>query len=108
MTRSLALYEALMEANVPQPAARRVVEALEADMTSSLATKQDVALLDHRITSLDQRVTALDERMVERFSAAQRELDLKLDGLETRLLVKLGALITALAGIGAALQGLAS
>jgi hypothetical protein len=49
-------------------------------------------------------MAALDERMVERFSAAQRELDLKLDGLETRLLVKLGALITALAGITAALQ----
>ncbi|MBL8226714.1 MAG: hypothetical protein JNM50_15420 [Chromatiales bacterium] len=104
MTRSVALYEALIQANGPQPAARRVVEALEADMSASLATKQDVALLDHRITALDQRVTALDDRMVERFSAAQRELDLKLDGLETRLLVKLGALITALAGIAAGLQ----
>jgi hypothetical protein len=104
MTRSLALYEALIEANVSQPAARRVVEALEADMSSSLATKQDVALLDQRLIALDQRVTTLDERMIECFSAAQRELDLKLDGLETRLLVKLGALITALAGVGAALQ----
>jgi hypothetical protein len=100
MTRTVALYEALIQANVPQPAARRVVEALEADMSSSLATKQDVALLD-------QRITALDGRMVERFANAQRELDLKLDGLETRLLVKLGALITALAGIAAALQRVA-
>lgn len=89
MTRSVALYEALIQANAPQPAARRVVEALEADMTSSLATKQDVALLDQRLVGL------------------QRELDLKLDGLETRLLVKLGALMTALAGIAAALQRLA-
>lgn len=55
-------------------------------MTSSLGTKQDVALFDQRLVAL------------------QRELDLKLDGLETRLLVKLGALTTALAGIAAAPQ----
>ncbi len=55
-------------------------------MTSGLATTQDVALLDQRLVAL------------------QRELDLKLDGLETRLLVKLGALMTALAGIAAGLQ----
>jgi hypothetical protein len=73
-------------------------------MAARLATKQDVALLDQRLTALDQRVVALDERMVERFAAARRELDLKLDGLETRLLVKLGALMTALAGAAAALQ----
>jgi hypothetical protein len=106
MTRSVALYEALIQANVPQPAARRVVDALEADMTSSLATKQDVALLDQRLAALDQRVSTLDERMVERFAAARRELDLRLDGLETRLLVKLGALMTALAGLAVAVQRL--
>lgn len=105
MTRSVALYEALIQANVSQPAARRVVDVLEADMTSSLATRQDIALLDQRLTALiDQRVLALDERMVERFAAARRELDLKLDGLETRLLVKLGVLVTALVGVLATLQ----
>jgi hypothetical protein len=92
MTRTLALYEALIQANVPQPAARRVVEALESDMNTSLATKQDIELLQ-------QRLAAVDARMLERFAASQRELDLKLAGLEARLLIKLGALITALAGL---------
>lgn len=92
MTRTLALYEALVQANVPQPAARRVVEALESDMNTSLATKQDVQLLE-------QRLAAVDARMLERFAASQRELDLKLAGLEARLLIKLGALMTALAGL---------
>jgi hypothetical protein len=86
MARSVALYEALIQAKVPQPAARWAVEALESDMTSSLATRQDVALLDQRLVAL------------------QRELDLKFDGLETRLPVKLGALVTALAGVAVALQ----
>jgi hypothetical protein len=92
MTRTLALYEALIQANVPPPAARRVVEALESDMNTSLATKQDIELLQ-------QRLAAVDARMLERFAASQRELDLKLAGLEARLLIKLGALITALAGL---------
>lgn len=39
----LALYEALRQAYVPAPAARRAAEALEADMTQHLATKQDLA-----------------------------------------------------------------
>jgi hypothetical protein len=99
MTRTLALYEALIQAKVPQPAARRVVEALESDMSTSLATKQD-------IEQLEQRLAAVDARMLERFAASQRELDLKLAGLESRLLVKLGTLITALAGLAAAIPRL--
>jgi hypothetical protein len=61
-------------------------------MNTSLATKQDVELLQ-------QRLAAVDARMLERFAASQRELDLKLAGLEARLLIKLGTLITALAGL---------
>ena len=33
---ALAIYEALIQANVPPPAARRVAESLEKDMTCSL------------------------------------------------------------------------
>jgi hypothetical protein len=36
METSLAIYEALIQANVPHPAARRVAECLEKDMASSL------------------------------------------------------------------------
>jgi hypothetical protein len=61
-------------------------------MNTSLANKQDVELLQ-------QRLAAVDARMLERFAASQRELDLKLAGLEARLLIKLGALMTALAGL---------
>jgi hypothetical protein len=76
-----------------------VVEALESDMNASLATKQDIELLEHRLA-------AVDARMPERFAASQRELDLKLAGLESRLLIKLGTLITALAGLAAAIPRL--
>jgi hypothetical protein len=47
----LALYEALLQANMPAPAARGAAEALEADMTQHLATKQDLA----KMTFLSRR-----------------------------------------------------
>lgn len=47
MQTSLAIYEALIQAKVPIDAARRVAErAWERDMTSMLATKQDLQHLE--------------------------------------------------------------
>lgn len=52
MDTVLAIHEALIQANVPPPAARRVAESLEKDMTSTLATKQDLQHLDQLMTVL--------------------------------------------------------
>lgn len=48
----LALYEALLQANMPAPAARRAAEALEADMTQHLATKQDLAKMTFLLAAI--------------------------------------------------------
>ena len=107
---TLAIYEALIQANVPQPAARRVAEALEKDMTSNLATKQD---LQHLRELMDARFEALEKRMDDRFEAVNgrfKELEgrfsLKMDNLESRIVIKLGALMTILIGLASALQAL--
>lgn len=105
MTTTLAIYEALIQANVPAPAARRAAEALEADMTQHLATKQDLAhwgeLTSHRIDALDarlsQRIDGLEARMESGFAA----VDLKLQTLESRIVVKLGGLMTFLLAVAA-------
>ena len=78
METSLAIYEALIQANVPPPDARRVAECLEKDMTSSLATKQD---LQH-----------LQQLMNARFDALESTL-------EYRIVFKLGALMVVLFGL---------
>ncbi len=39
------LYDALLSIDVPAPKARAVIDALEHDMGSTLATKQDIASL---------------------------------------------------------------
>jgi hypothetical protein len=88
METALAIYEALIQANVPAPAARRVAEALEKDMTSSLATKQDLELMTTRFEALETRVS------------------LQLQNLETRLVAKLGGLMTILFGLAATVLAL--
>jgi hypothetical protein len=81
METALAIYEALIQANVPPPAARRVAESLEKDMTSNLATKQDLQHLESRVS-------------------------LMMQNLESRILIKLGALMTILFGLASAVMAL--
>jgi len=89
---ALAIYEALIQANVPPPAARRVAEALEKDMSSNLATKQD---LRH-----------LEQLMETRFESADSRLLLLLQNHESRIVIKLGALMTILFGVASAIVAL--
>lgn len=109
METSLAIYEALLQANVPAPAARRVAEALEKDMTSTLVTKQDLLAtkqdLQHEVQMIHGRIDALEERMSLRFQGLESTFDLKLsamgakfESLESRLLLKLAGLIVVLVG----------
>lgn len=99
MDTVLAIYEALIQANVPPPAARRVAESLEKDMTSTLATKQD---LQHSNQLMAARFEAVDDR----FSELASRLALMMQSVESRIVLKLGTLMTvlfALAGASLAL-----
>ncbi len=49
MKMDLALYQALIAINVPEPKAHAVIEALENDMHTLLATKNDLAILTNQI-----------------------------------------------------------
>ncbi|RIJ06637.1 hypothetical protein DXT77_28845 [Pseudomonas sp. 91RF] len=51
MKMDLALYQALISINVPEPKANAVIEALESDMLTLLSTKSDIANLEHRLTT---------------------------------------------------------
>lgn len=148
MATTLAIYEALIEANVPPIAARRAAEALEEDMTTHLATKADVAVIgqrfdavdvrfgavdrrfdavyarfdaidarfasvdrrfdavDARFASVEARIEALEIKMEQRFATVDRELTLKLENLESRLIIRLGALMVVIVGAASALTNL--
>jgi hypothetical protein len=92
METALAIYEALIQANVPPLAARRAAESLEKDMTTHLATRQDLQHLDQLLTN---RLEALESRVT-----------LTMQSLESRIVFKLGALMTVLIGAAGALIAL--
>lgn len=51
MKTELALYQALISINVPEQKANAVIEALETDVHSLLATKADIAALRTELKS---------------------------------------------------------
>lgn len=47
-----SLYDALVSINVPNHKARAVVDAMERDMATTIATKADLLLLEQKLTAL--------------------------------------------------------
>ncbi|ERT15341.1 hypothetical protein FYM84_11075 [Pseudomonas sp. CAH-1] len=71
MKTELALYQALIAINVPDQKANAVIEALENDMHSLLATKADIADLKTELkTEIAQLEVKLTLRMGVMLSAA--------------------------------------
>ena len=81
-----SLYDALVSISVPSDKARAVVDAMERDMGTTLATKQDLLLLkqeiESRYTLLDQKIDTLRGHMTRDLAA-----------LDLRLTVKLGSML---------------
>ena len=58
MKLGIALYDALMSVDVSAEKAGKVVDALEEEMQSQLATKQDLNLLKQDLIVLEQKMTS--------------------------------------------------
>jgi hypothetical protein len=108
-----SLYDALVSINVPSDKARAVVDAMERDMGTTLATKQDLEvqrlatkkdLEIHHLASkqdleimrrdLEGQIVLLRRDVVGQFAL----VDQKFEALELRLTVKLGSMV--IAGFG--------
>ena len=74
MKTELALYQALISINVPEQKANAVIEALESDMHSLMATKADLAAL-------------------------HAELKADLAQLEVKLTIRMGLMLSATASV---------
>jgi hypothetical protein len=96
-----SLYDALLGINVPADKARAVVDAMERDMGTTLATKADLRLLEQRIISLENRFGAFEEKLEARLAAkpdstlVQKELEL----LRASMTVRLGSIQVVTAGL---------
>ncbi|HXV40697.1 MAG TPA: hypothetical protein VD701_07040 [Steroidobacteraceae bacterium] len=92
-----SLYDALVSINVPGDKARAVVDAMERDMGTTLATKQDLLLLRQEMTSLR---TELRQEIENRYVL----LDQKIDTAQLRTTVQLGSML--IVGFGLAIAAM--
>ncbi|MHC8349779.1 hypothetical protein ACYZT7_10475 [Pseudomonas sp. RT4P38] len=66
MKMELALYTALTSINVPELKAHAVIEALESDMQTFLATKSDIAQVRSEIAQVRSEIAHLDVKLTIR------------------------------------------
>jgi hypothetical protein len=103
-----SLYDALVSIAVPADKARAVVDAMEHDMGTTLATKPDLENLrlatkqDLEIVRRDveNRFALLDQKI----DSVKTQLELKIDAQEFRMTVKLGSMMVVGFGLLAALR----
>ena len=81
-----SLYDALVSINVSSERARAVVDAMERDMGTTLATKQDLDILRRDLKS---RFELVDQKIEN----LRTKLESKIDGLEHRMTIKLGSMM---------------
>jgi hypothetical protein len=128
-----SLYDALVSINVPGDKARAVVDAMERDMGTTLATKQDLLLLkqdllllaskeDHLLlkqdvallrqemtnlrTELRQEIANRYTLLVQMIDTVRADVARDLAALELRMTVKLGSMM--FVGFGATIAALRS
>jgi hypothetical protein len=105
-----SLYDALVSIHVPSEKARAVVDAMERDMGTTLATKQDLKLLEHqlagmrtelrqeienRTTLLSRDVDGLRKDMEEEFALVRKEME----ALRLSMTVRLGSMLAVGVGV---------
>lgn len=96
-----SLYDALVSINVPSDKARAVVDAMERDMGTTLATKQDLEALklatkqDFEILRRDveNRFALLEQKFDMAFAQLDRKIDTTYSQLDLRMTVKLGSML---------------
>lgn len=88
-----SLYDALVSINVPGDKARAVVDAMERDMGTTLATKQDLLLLRQEMRQdvqlLRQEMISVRQEIENRYVL----LDQKIDTVQLRTTVQLGSML---------------
>jgi hypothetical protein len=93
-----SLYDALVSINVPNDKARAVVDAMERDMATTIATKADLHLLKQELTALIQTSVA---ELRQETTLIRKDMDLirkDMELLSTTMTVRLGSML--IVGLG--------
>ena len=86
-----SLYDALLSINVPNHKARAVVDAMERDMATAIATKSDLHLLRQELATRDQLQAIRTDLAELRQETALIRKDMEF--LSTSITVRLGSIL---------------
>jgi phosphopantetheine adenylyltransferase len=91
-----SLYDALVSISVPSDKARAVVDAMERDMSTALATKQDLQLLRQEVTAfrteLKQDLASVRTELKQEIESRYTLQDQKIDSVRSDLTREIGTL----------------
>jgi hypothetical protein len=93
-----SLYDALVSINVPNHKARAVVDAMERDMATTIATKADLQLLEQKLTAL---IHSSVGELRQETTLIRKDMDLirkEMELLSTTMTVRLGSML--IVGLG--------
>ena len=93
-----SLYDALVSINVPNEKARAVVDAMERDMATTIATKSDLHLLRQELTSAMSGLATKDQLQTVRTELNELRQETALirkdmEFLPTTITVRLGSML---------------
>lgn len=100
MSYLYSLYDALVSIHVPSEKARAVVDAMERDMGTTLATKQDLLLIrqeiENRYELLSREIGSLRSDLGKDLEALRLSVTLRLGSM---LAVGVGVIISVILGV---------
>ena len=99
MSLEFALYDALVSIDVPAEKARAVIDALEHDMGSTLATKQDLLLVKQDLQLVKQGLESRIDGVARDVARLDQKLTSELELLRSWMTVRLGSILVVAMGL---------
>jgi hypothetical protein len=91
-----SLYDALVSINVPNDKARAVVDTMERDMGTTIATKADLQLLRQELTSLMNSNAA---ELRQECALIRKDMEVVAANLSTTLTLRFGSMMVVVTGL---------
>ena len=99
MSFQVSLYDALVSIAVPADKARAVADAMERDMSVTLATKSDIQLLRQELGQLKQEVSLELGQVKQEFGLQLNLVRKEMELLRSSMTVRLGSIQVVTAGL---------
>ncbi len=98
-----SLYDALVSINVPNDKARAVVDAMERDMATTIATKSDLQLLKQELTAaITTNASGLQQEIAlirQECALTRKDMEIMAATLSTNIIVRTGSMLVVAMGL---------